>query len=143
MEESSSIMFLRGCSRFNQAVTVVVFISFKVATGFTVKDSRQIRLRNGREEMRWKTGCTHIFTGKLPLPPPIIISHYTSELPKQKRGLIITVFLAICHLNQITTLGFKNISPTCCRKWKLHSRVRKQVIGCVVRMAADRRPLCA
>lgn len=74
MEENRSIMSLSNCSRLNQAVTVVVFISFKVATEgathFMVKDSRQVRLGDGREEMRWKNRLltsyyTHIFTGKL------------------------------------------------------------------------------
>lgn len=135
-------MFLRGCSRINHAVTVR-FISYKVTAevepGFTVKDSQW---RDGREEMRWKTDCllrTHTYSHLVTTALPIIISHCASVLPKQMRGVIITVIAAICHLDQITTLDFKNMSPTCCRKLKLYSRVRKMVIGCFTGMTADRK----
>lgn len=39
-------------------------------------------------------------------------------------------YLAMCNLNQITMLGFKGMSCTCYRKWKLHSRSKKQVSSC-------------
>lgn len=114
MEESSSVMFLSNCSRLNQAVTVVVFISFKVATEgalhFTVKDSRQIRLRWQRGNEVEKQAAYFILHTHLYWQAITAFSHQHRPLYLWISKTLITVFvifLAICHLNQITTLEFK------------------------------------